>query len=123
MSYKILIIEDSASIINTLKNFIQNELNDVQIFVAKSMKESATLLLEQKGKFDIVLADLGLPDAPNGEVVEFIAKFSIPIVILTGTNNDDIEAKFRNKNIVDYVIKDGISALSYASSIVKRIFE
>ena len=45
MSYKILIIEDSASIINTLKNFIQNELNDVQIFVAKSMKESATLLL------------------------------------------------------------------------------
>ncbi len=121
MSYKILIIEDSASIINTLKNFIQNELNDVQIFVAKSMKESATLLLEQKGKFDIVLADLGLPDAPNGEVVEFIAKFSIPIVILTGTNNDDIEAKFRNKNIVDYVIKDGISALSYASSIVKRI--
>ena len=121
MSYKILIIEDSASIINTLKNFIQNELNDVQIFVAKSMKESATLLLEQKGKFDIVLADLGLPDAPNGEVVEFIAKFSLPTVILTGTNNDDIETKFRNKNIVDYVIKDGISALSYASSIVKRI--
>ena len=120
MSYKILIIEDSVSIINTLKNFIQNELN-VQIFVAKSMKESDTLLLEQKGKFDIVLADLGLPDAPNGEVVEFIAKFSIPIVILTGTNNDDIEAKFRNKNIVDYVIKDGIGALSYASSIVKRI--
>ena len=121
MSYKILIIEDSSSIINTLKNFIQNELNDVQIFVAKSMKESATLLLEQKGKFDIVLADLGLPDAPNGEVVEFIAKFSLPTVILTGTNNDDIETKFRNKNIVDYVIKDGISALSYASSIVKRI--
>ena len=120
MSYKILIIEDSVSIINTLKNFIQNELN-VQIFVAKSMKESATLLLEQKGKFDIVLADLGLPDAPNGEVVEFIAKFSLPTVILTGTNNDDIETKFRNKNIVDYVIKDGISALSYASSIVKRI--
>ena len=120
MSYKILIIEDSVSIINTLKNFIQNELN-VQIFVAKSMKESDTLLLEQKGKFDIVLADLGLPDAPNGEVVEFIAKFSLPTVILTGTNNDDIETKFRNKNIVDYVIKDGISALSYASSIVKRI--
>lgn len=120
MSYKILIIEDSVSIINTLKNFIQNELN-VQIFVAKSMKESATLLLEQKGKFDIVLADLGLPDAPNGEVVEFIAKFSLPTVILTGTNNDDIETKFRNKNIVDYVIKDGISALNYTSSIVKRI--
>ena len=120
MSYKILIIEDSISIINTLKGLIQGEL-DVEIFVAKSMKESATLLLEHKGKFDIVLADLGLPDAPNGEIVEFMTKFTLPIVVLTGTGDINIEEKFRNKNIVDYVIKDGIAALSYTFSIVKRI--
>ena len=41
MSYKILIIEDSISIINTLKGLIQDEL-DVEIFVAKSMKETRT---------------------------------------------------------------------------------
>ncbi len=120
MSYKILIIEDSVSIINTLKGLIQGEL-DVEIFVAKSMKESAALLLEHKGKFDIVLADLGLPDAPNGEIVEFMTKFTLPIVVLTGTGDINIEEKFRNKNIVDYVIKDGIAALSYTFSIVKRI--
>ena len=116
MSYKILIIEDSISIINTLKGLIQGEL-DVEIFVAKSMKESATLLLEHKGKFDIVLADLGLPDAPNGEIVEFMTKFTLPIVVLTGTGDINIEEKFRNKNIVDYVIKDGIAELSYTFSI------
>jgi CheY-like chemotaxis protein len=120
MSYKILIIEDSISIINTLKSLLEEEL-DVEVFVAKSMKESATLLLEQKGKFDIVLADLGLPDAPNGEIVEFMSKFSLPIIVLTGTDDINIEEKFRNKDIVDYVIKDGIAALSYTFSIVKRI--
>jgi response regulator RpfG family c-di-GMP phosphodiesterase len=120
MKYKVLIIEDSISIINTLKGLIEDEL-EVDIFVAKSMKESATLLLENKGKFDIVLADLGLPDAPNGEIVEFIAKFSLPIIILTGTDDINIEEKFRSKDIVDYVIKDGIAALSYTFSIVKRI--
>lgn len=118
--YSVLIVDDSISILNTLKSFIENDL-DVQIFTAKSLKECAKVFLEQKGKFDVVLADLGLPDAPNGEIIDFIAKFSIPTIVLTGSDHLDIENKFRNKNIVEYIIKDGIAALNYASSIVKRI--
>jgi diguanylate cyclase (GGDEF)-like protein len=120
MKYNVLIIDDSISVCNTLKNLIENDI-DINIYIAKSMKESAQLILKEKGKFDIILADLGLPDAPNGEVIDFISKFTIPIVVLTGTDDTDIENKFRNKNIVDYIIKDGISALNYASLIVKRI--
>ena len=119
MSYKVLIVEDSISIINTLKSFI-DELG-IEIFVAKSMKECANLILVHKGKFDIVLADLGLPDAPNGEIIEFLSKFSLPVVILTGNSTTDFDIKYKDKNIVDYIIKDGINALSYSSSIVKRI--
>lgn len=120
MKYKVLIIDDSISVCNTLKSFIENDL-EIDVFIAKSLKDSANLLLQQKGKIDVILADLGLPDAPNGEIVDFLSKFKIPIVILTGSNNIDIEEKFRDKNIVDYIIKDGLSALTYASSIVKRI--
>lgn len=120
MKYKVLIIDDSSSICNTLKSLIQNDI-DIDVFIAKSLKECAKMLLQEKGKFDIFLADLGLPDAPNGEIVDFLSKFSIPIVVLTGSEDIDIEEKFRNKNIVDYIIKDGISALTYATSIVSRI--
>jgi diguanylate cyclase (GGDEF)-like protein len=120
MKYKVLIIDDSNSVSKTLKNFIENDI-DIDVFIAKSLKGCADLLLQEKGKFDIFLADLGLPDAPNGEIVDFLSKFSIPIVVLTGSDDIDIEEKFRNKHIVDYIIKDGISALAYASSIVKRI--
>lgn len=120
MKYKVLIIDDSISICNTLRSFIENDL-EIDVFIAKSLKDSANLLLQQKGKIDVILADLGLPDAPNGEIIDFLSKFKIPIVILTGSDNIDIEEKFRDKNIVDYIIKDGLSALTYASSIVKRI--
>lgn len=120
MKYKVLIIDDSISVCNTLRSFIENDL-EIDVFIAKSLKDSANLLLQQKGKIDVILADLGLPDAPNGEIIDFLSKFKIPIVILTGSDNIDIEEKFRDKNIVDYIIKDGLSALTYASSIVKRI--
>ena len=93
MIYKVLVIDDSSSICKTLKSLIENDLN-IRVYVAKSMKESASLLLEHKGKFNIVLADLGLPDAPNGEVVDFMTKFSIPTVVLTGSEDLDIENSF-----------------------------
>lgn len=120
IKYSVLIVDDSVSIINTLKSLIENDL-EIEINTAKSLKECAKIFLEKKGKFDVILADLGLPDAPNGEIIDFIAKFSIPTVVLTGSEDFDIETKFRNKNIVDYIIKDGLSALNYATSIVKRI--
>jgi diguanylate cyclase (GGDEF)-like protein len=120
--YKVLIIDDSSSICQSLKSLIETNL-DIKVYIAKNKKDSISLLLEHKGKFDVILADLGLPDAPNGEVVDFMIKFSIPIIVLTGSVEIDIENNFRNKNIVDYIVKDGISALKYASSIVSRIIK
>lgn len=120
MKYKVLIIDDSLSVCETLSDLIKADFY-IETFIAKSLKETAKILLQEKGHFDIILADLGLPDAPNGEIIDFLSKFSIPIVILTGSEDIDLEEKFRNKNIVDYIIKDGLSALNYASTIVKRI--
>jgi diguanylate cyclase (GGDEF)-like protein len=122
VSYKVLVIDDSISIIQSLKSLIESDIN-IKVYTAKNKKESIDLLLQHKGKFDIILADLGLPDAPNGEVVDFMMKFSIPIIVLTGSQEVDIENNFRNKNIVDYIVKDGISALKYATTIVNRIIK
>lgn len=120
MRNSILIVDDSSSIRKTLSSFLKNNIEN-EVFLAASKKECAEILLKQKGKFDVVLADLGLPDAPNGEVVDFLSKFSIPIIVLTGTDNELIEKTFIDKHIVDYIIKDGITALNYATSMVNRI--
>ncbi len=120
MKSKVLIVDESAEIRENLKDIIESNLN-INVFIASNMKETANLILEHKGKFDVVLSDLSLPDAPNGEIVSFIKKFSIPIILLTRSEQLDKENSFRNQNIIDYIIKDGISALNYAVNIVKRV--
>ena len=116
----ILVVEDSKSVSNALQALLTKELN-CNCVVAHTQKEASTALLKYKGNFSVALLDLGLPDAPNGEIVDFVTKFDIPTVILTGSKLEEVETTFRNKNIVDYVIKDGIYSFNYALNVVKRI--
>ncbi len=116
----ILVVEDSKSVSSAIQSLLEKELN-CNCVVAASKKEASTALLEYKGNFSVALLDLGLPDAPDGEIVDFVTKFDIPTVILTGSNLEEDETKFRNKNIVDYVVKDGIYSFNYALNVVKRI--
>lgn len=114
----ILVVDDSKLITNALKGLITERLG-FNCIVANSMKSAADVLLQYKGNFEVALLDLGLPDAPKGEVVDFITKFQIPTIVLTGSECE--EERFRHKNIVDYVIKDSSYSLEYAVGVVKRI--
>ena len=91
---RILIIEDSRSVSSTLSAMIDEELG-YETIIGKTLKECAKLLLDYKGKSDLALLDLGLPDSQNGEIVDFVTKFDIPIVILTASrlNEDDDKLK------------------------------
>lgn len=120
MPKRVLIIEDSKSVASTLSLMIKEELGYSTV-LGTTVKECAKLLLEYKGKFDVALLDLGLPDSQNGEIIDFFTKFNIPIVILTASSLVDDDIKYRHKNIVDYVIKDGLYSFKYALSVVKRI--
>jgi diguanylate cyclase (GGDEF)-like protein len=118
MNKNILIVDDSQTICSKLSNKIKEELG-LDAIIAHSKKECAEKLLEYKGKIAVALLDLGLPDAPNGEVVDFITKFKIPSIVLTG--QEDKEDKFRNMDIMDYVIKDSSFSFDYSINLVKRI--
>ena len=93
----ILVVDDSKLITNALKSLITEKLG-FNCIVANSKKSAADVLLENKGNFEVALLDLGLPDAPNGEVVDFITKFQIPTIVLTGSEYE--EERFRDNNMV-----------------------
>lgn len=116
---KILVVDDSKTISTGLKNRIEAMLN-VEVLVASSMKECASVLLKQKGKIELALLDRGLPDAPNGEIVTFINKFKIPSILLTGTKLDKDDEIFKNSNLIDYIIKSSSFAIDYSVLVVKR---
>jgi len=118
MNENILIVDDSKTVCKKLADKIKNELG-LDAIIAHSKQECANKLLEYKGKITVALLDLGLPDAPNGEVVSFITKFHIPSIVLTG--QEDKEDKFRDMDIMDYVIKDSSFSFDYTVNLVKRI--
>jgi len=119
MNHKILVVDDSKTISMGLKSRIESQLG-LDVYTAASMKECADLLLKHKGKFDLALLDLGLPDAPNGEIVGFVNKFKIPSLLLTGTKLQKDNPIFNNSNLIDYILKNGSYAIEYSVGVVKR---
>jgi len=120
MSYNILVVEDSKVISSSIKNHIEEETK-FHCEIAASLKETKDKLVQYKGKFDVAILDLSLPDALNGEVVNFVTKFKIPTIILTSTVLEDNDPKLNNEYVIDYVVKDGQFSFKYAVSVVKRI--
>lgn len=118
----ILIVDDSKTIVYGLKETIEKKLQQ-NVITAHSMKEASDLLLKYNGKISLALLDLGLPDAPNGEVVDFIAKFKIPSIILSGTQLPKDHKFLSYPNVIDYCLKGGSYAIDYSASLVKRIIK
>jgi diguanylate cyclase (GGDEF)-like protein len=122
MENSILIVDDSKTILNGLRNTIENKLG-LKVYGAASMKECADLMLAQKGKFSLALLDYGLPDAPNGEIIAFVKKFNIPSIVLTGTTLDKNHEIFKNENLIDYIIKNGSYAIDHCVDVVDRFIK
>ena len=64
--------------------------------------------------------DLGLPDAPNGEIVDFVLDHNIPAIVLTGKDTDGLRKKILNKGVLDYFIKDNISVIDSVIYFIER---
>ncbi len=115
---RVLIVDDSRTIEARLAKAIQNRF-ECEVILADSRK----ICLERLNKFkhfDIALLDLNLPDAPNGEVVDLVMKFNIPIIVLTGNENSIDKKILQQKGIIDYVIKDRSYAIEQATNLAYR---
>lgn len=117
----ILIVEDSTTILSRLSDAITKHLK-YTVTQATNFEE-ARLRLQNNKNFDLALLDLGLPDASEEEIVDYVQKFSIPIVVLTGSDNNKTKELISKKGILEYIIKDRAYAVEYAISLVKRFIK
>jgi diguanylate cyclase (GGDEF)-like protein len=118
---KILIVEDSPTILARLSDAIIKNLG-FEVIQASSFDE-ARIRLQKNNDIDIALLDLGLPDAKDEEIVDFVQKFDIPIIVLTGSDNERTKELIAKKDIIEYIIKDRSYAVEYAIHIVKRFIQ
>lgn len=117
---KVLIVEDSPIVAKVLLHIAKQEL-DFEILLAVTFESAKQLHQQHKEGIFAALVDLNLPDAPDGEVVDYMLEQKIPTIVLTGSIDDKRREKLLSKGIVDYVTKEGRYSYQYAVKVVSRL--
>ncbi|MFC1556329.1 response regulator [candidate division KSB1 bacterium] len=117
---QILIIDDTKTIAALFKDNLESALN-FETRWAPSFAETERLLNARDADFHVAIVDLNLPDAPNGEVVDYVISKNVPAIVLTGDFSDDTRERIWAKNVVDYVLKEGMHNLDYIITLIKRL--
>lgn len=115
---RILIIEDNKTLANLMAKKIASELS-FEIDTAYSLGEAKLFL--KKYKYFITLLDINLPDAPNGEVVDYVLSSGNHAIVLSGNIDKEFRKKMLQKNIIDYINKSGVNDIYYIIQSIKRL--
>jgi diguanylate cyclase (GGDEF)-like protein/PAS domain S-box-containing protein len=115
-----LLIEDNAGDVRLLREMFREAAPRPELIVAETMREAETCLVE--GVFDVILLDLGLPDSQGLDAVRRArcAAPRVPLVVLTGTDDELMAVQALQEGAQDYLVKGQIEtrgllrALRYA---------
>ncbi len=118
MSEKILIVEDNKTLAKLIAKKLASAL-EIEVDVAYSMNEAKLFIARYR--YFIALLDINLPDAPNGEIVDYATKKKLHTIILSGNIDKEFRKKILQKNIIDYVNKSGINDVNYIIHIIQRL--
>ncbi len=104
---KILLVDDDPGDRRLTKLALENSSQEMEFVV-----ETAGMLCEcleclKTNKCDLVLLDLGLPDSLGIVTVEKVhqANPKIPVIVLTGLDDEEIGVEAIKKGAIDYIIK------------------
>ena len=115
---RVLLVEDNDDDVL----LIQESLSETKISIARAERLSSALEQLAKGGFDAVLLDLSLPDSQGLDTIGRVHSQApaVPIVVLTGLNDEEAAVKAVERGAQDYLIKgqvDGhllVRSLRYA---------
>ncbi len=122
MKNKVLIVEDSSVILRVLKHLAKQSLELEPLF-ATSMAQAKELYEMHKDELFAGIIDLALPDAPNGEMVDFLLTEGFPVIVLTGSYDEKRRETLVKKGVVDYVVKESRYSYRYAINMINRLFK
>lgn len=119
---EILLVEDAKFFRSIIKSQIEKQLG-FTVTCAETYAEACAIINERGDDFFLALLDLNLPDAPKGEIVDFVIDKSIPAIVFSGQFNEDLRDHLLQQNIIDYVVKDSPASIEYVITTVKRLYQ
>lgn len=116
----VLVVEDSRIFTRILTNSIEAD-TDFSVVVAETYADLIALVESGQHDFFAGLLDLNLPDAMDGEVIDYALAHGIPSIVFTAKFDDDLRDRLLSKGIVDYVLKEGPANIEYVVSLLKQL--
>lgn len=119
-SNRILIIEDSTFYSTMVRKRISGAtgMETVPVFTYAEAAE----ILERDADFFAGIADLSLPDAPGGEVVDLVLSRGIPLIILTSNIDENLRNTIiSKKNVIDYILKHETKGFDEITDLLSRL--
>ncbi len=115
----VLIIDDSPSVTELLQDGIR-QVCKVECAIAATLADAGRLIEAPDADFSVAIADLNLPDARDGEVIDRVMRAGIPSIVLTGSDNPKLRQSLLDRGVSDYVVKDRVG-IDYVSRQVRRM--
>lgn len=120
---RVLIVEDSKTMSAMLGRRVRSDLK-LQHDIAGSFKEAKEFLKKHWEDYVVAVVDLHLPDAPKGEVVDYVLHQKIPVIVFTSQFSDEMRETMLSKNVVDYVVKEGgPQVIDYLIRSIERFYK
>jgi signal transduction histidine kinase len=108
---QVLVVEDNAGDARLLHEMFRKERPGSFVITHLERVADALVRLEQGG-VDIVLLDMGLPDGRGADTVRRVqaAAPHVPIIVLTGLDDEALAAEAMKEGAQDYLIKGQIES-------------
>jgi diguanylate cyclase (GGDEF)-like protein len=114
------VVEDSRAIRALLSDRIVDE-PDLEVLQAADFAAAREMLQSHRENILCAVVDLNLPDAPNGEVVDYMMDNGVSVLVLTGNVSEAVREKMIAKRVADYVVKHNASEIDYVIRSVVRL--
>jgi signal transduction histidine kinase len=120
-SVNILLIEDSLAEARFLQELLKgSKLDSCNLIHVKRLTEAVHLLTAQQVlAYDVILLDLTLPDSQGLESMQPLLQLapSVPIVVLTNTNDDELALEAVRQGAQDYLVKRQVNVETLVRSL------
>lgn len=100
--HKILLVEDDKVDQMAFRQLLEDQELPYDCTIAGSVAEAQNILLFEQ--FDIVISDYSLGDGTAFDILDSVK--NIPVIVVTGTGNEDIAVKAWRAGAYDYLTKD-----------------
>jgi diguanylate cyclase (GGDEF)-like protein len=120
MKYKVLVIEENSHSMRVLKRVIGKAR--LQVVETHSLTEAKYVFRNSTPEeFLCAVVDYNLPDASEGEAIDYAIDSFVPVVVITDRMDDDVREHILSKAVVDYIPKENAQVFEYLSRLLHRL--